>query len=60
MHEEEFSGNPLRDEAMQAHLQLLIIDSIRIAHFPKPDTVSDESKHVHEFFNFLPKQFYRP
>lgn len=56
MREEELSGNPLRDEAMQAHLQLLIIDSIRVAHFPKPDNVSEEFKHVHEFFNLLEKE----
>jgi AraC family transcriptional regulator, transcriptional activator of pobA len=56
MREEELSGNPLRDEAMQAHLQLLIIDSIRVAHFLKPDNVSEEYKHVHEFFNLLEKE----
>lgn len=56
MQAEEFSGNPLRDEAMQAHLQLLIIDSIRVAHFPEPDTVSEEFKHVHAFFNLLEKE----
>lgn len=56
MREEELSGNPLREEAMQAHLQLLIIDSIRVANFPKPDTVSEEYKHVHEFFTLLEKE----
>jgi AraC family transcriptional activator of pobA len=40
----------------EAHLQLLIIDSIRVAHFPKPDNVSEEFKHVHEFFNLLEKE----
>jgi AraC-like DNA-binding protein len=56
MQEEERSGNPLRDEAMQAYLQLLMIDSIRVAHFPEPDTVSEEYKHVHEFFDLLEKE----
>ena len=41
---------------MQAHLQLLIIDSVRIGQFPKPDNVSDEFRHVHEFFNLLEKE----
>jgi len=56
MREEELSGNPLQDEAMEAHLQLLIIDSIRVANFPKPDAVTDEYKQVHEFFNLLEKE----
>lgn len=56
MQEEEFLNSPLRDEAMQAHLQLLIIDSIRVAGFPKPDNVSDEYKHVHEFFTLLERE----
>ena len=56
MREEELSGNALRDDAMQAHLQLLIIDSIRVASFPKPDTVSEEYKHVHNFFNLLERE----
>lgn len=56
MHEEELSGSPLREEAMQAYLQLLIIESVRVAQFPKPDSVSDEFKHVHEFFHLLEKE----
>jgi AraC family transcriptional regulator, transcriptional activator of pobA len=56
MQEEELSGSPLRDEASQAHLQLLLIDSIRVAQFAMPDSVSEEYKHVHAFFNLLEKE----
>jgi AraC-like DNA-binding protein len=56
MQEEELSGGTLGEEAMQAHLQLLIIDSIRVAQFPKPDTVTEDFKHVHEFFNLLEQE----
>jgi AraC-like DNA-binding protein len=53
MQEEELSGNQLREDAMQAYLQLLMVASARVAHFPEPDGVSDEFKHVHEFFQLL-------
>jgi len=56
MHEEELSGNQLRDDAMQAYLQLLMVASARVAHFPEPDSVSDEFKHVHEFFQLLEEE----
>jgi len=56
MHEEELSGNQLRVDAMQAYLQLLMVASARVAHFPEPDSVSDEFKHVHEFFQLLEEE----
>ena len=56
MLEEQLVGGQLAEEAMQAHLQLLIVDSVRTAQFPKPDTVSNDFKHVHEFFNLLEKE----
>ncbi|HEY9046703.1 MAG TPA: AraC family transcriptional regulator, partial [Ohtaekwangia sp.] len=56
MLEEDESASALREEAMQAYLQLLIIESIRVAHFPEPDHVSDDYKHVHEFFTLLEKE----
>ncbi len=53
MEEEELSGNQLRDDAMQAYLQLLMVSAARVARFPEPDNVSDEFRHVHAFFQLL-------
>lgn len=56
MQEEELSGNQLRDDAMQAYLQLLMVASARVANFPEPDSVSEEFRHVHEFFQLLEEE----
>lgn len=56
MEQEEMSGNRLNEDAIQTYLQLLMIQSARISDFKEPDYVSDEYKHVHEFFNLLEKE----
>ncbi|QHV97747.1 AraC family transcriptional regulator [Spirosoma endbachense] len=56
MHQQELSGNSLWEDAIQAYLQLLMIESIRVAQFPKPDTVSDEFRHIHAFFHLLEEE----
>ncbi|GAA0540245.1 helix-turn-helix domain-containing protein [Chitinophaga japonensis] len=53
MQEEELSGHALRDDAIQAYLQLLMVHSARVARFPEPDAVSGEFRHVHNFFQLL-------
>lgn len=54
--QEEMSGDRLNEDAIQTYLQLLIIQSARISDFRTPDHVSDEYKHVHEFFNLLERE----
>ncbi len=56
MQEEELSNDQLRDDAMQAYLQLLMVAGARVAHFPEPDSVSEEFRHVHEFFQLLEEE----
>lgn len=56
LYEEELSGNKFSEDSMQAYLQLLLIESIKIGNFPKPDSVSDEYKYVHQFFQLLEKE----
>ncbi|MVM30308.1 helix-turn-helix domain-containing protein [Spirosoma sp. HMF4905] len=56
MQQEELSGNALAEDAIQAYLQLLLVECMRMAHYPKPDSVSDEFRHIHEFFQLLEQQ----
>lgn len=56
MQEEEFSASPYKEDAMQAYLQLLLIESIKVGNFPKPDHVSDEFRYVHAFFQLLEQE----
>ncbi|SDG32601.1 helix-turn-helix domain-containing protein [Mucilaginibacter sp. P25] len=53
---EELSNNHLKDDALQAYIQLLMVESMRVAHFPKPDSVSDEYHYIHQFFHLLEKE----
>ena len=53
MHEQAGIAGELAEEAMQAYLQLIIIESIKLADFPTPHSVSDEFRHVHQFFQLL-------
>lgn len=56
MKEEELIGGTLAEDAMQAYLQLIMIRSARAAKHPEPDAISDEYKHIHEFFDLLEKE----
>lgn len=56
MGHEDLSNNQLKDDALQAYLQLLMVESMRVAQFPKPDNVSDEYHYIHQFFHLLEKE----
>jgi AraC family transcriptional activator of pobA len=56
MQAEEQGGGKFIEDAMQAWLQLLIIESARIIDYPRPDHVSEEYRHVHEFFRLLEEE----
>lgn len=56
LYEEELSRKEFSEDTMQAYLQLLLIESIKIGNFPKPDTVSEEYKYVHQFFQLLEQE----
>jgi len=56
LYEEALSVNKFSEDTMQAYLQLLLIEGIKIGNFPKPDSVSDEYKYVHQFFQLLEQE----
>jgi AraC family transcriptional activator of pobA len=53
MKNEELSASEFKEDAMQAYLQLLMVESMKVGRFPKPDSVSEEFNHIHQFFNLL-------
>jgi len=56
MQAEQVSGERLNEDAIQAYLQLLMIQSARITDFKPADHVSEEYKHVQRFFNMLERE----
>ncbi|MDM1293955.1 helix-turn-helix domain-containing protein [Sphingobacterium sp. N143] len=49
-------GNELGYEAIQAYIQLLMIDSARIAQFPVPESTNEDYGHIHRFFGLLEEE----
>ncbi|WP_370901203.1 AraC family transcriptional regulator [Chryseobacterium gossypii] len=48
--------NELGDEAIQAYIQLMMIDSARMSKFPVPESTGDEYDHIHRFFGLLEEE----
>lgn len=49
-------GNELGLDAIQAYIQLLMIDSARMSKFPVPEKTNDDYDHIHHFFGLLEKE----
>lgn len=56
MQEEELAGGDYQEDAMQALLQLLLVESMKVARHPKPDEVTEDYTHIHHFFDLLEKE----
>jgi len=52
----EQHGGPLEEDLLQIHLQLLTVTCTKIARYLQPDTISDEYRHIHDFFHLLEKE----
>lgn len=46
-------GGAVEEDMLQIYLQLLMVTASKNAQHPQPDTVSDEYKHINEFFHLL-------
>lgn len=47
------NGGAVEEDMLQIYLQLLMVRSSKDAQHPEPDTISDEYKHINEFFQLL-------
>jgi AraC family transcriptional activator of pobA len=56
MQEEDMTWLALAEDALQAYIQLIMIESTKVATYLKPDPFTDESKHVYAFFQLLEKE----
>lgn len=58
MQEEELdkANVDFREDSLQAFLQLLMVESMKVARFPKPDEVTEDYSHIHDFFDLLEKE----
>lgn len=53
LQKEETESSEYKEDAMQAYLQLLMVESMKIGRLPKPDSVTEDFGHIHQFFNLL-------
>jgi AraC family transcriptional activator of pobA len=53
---EELENGDFREDAIQAYMQLPMVESMKIGRFPKPDSISEDFGHIHQFFNLLEKE----
>jgi hypothetical protein len=49
-------GGTLAEDAMQAYLLLLMIASTKTARYALPDAVTEDFRHIHDFFELLEKE----
>lgn len=56
MHKEVITGGLLAGDALQAYMQLIMIASTKVGDYAKPDAITDEFRHIHEFFRLLEKE----
>jgi len=56
MKQEELADGELHNDAIMAYVQLVLVESAREAHFPEANTVNDEYRHVHAFFDLLEQE----
>lgn len=43
----------MKEDRLQTYMQMVMIESLQVANFPKPDIVSDEYRQIHDFFQLL-------
>lgn len=56
MYAEQHNSNELGYDAIQAYMQLMMIDSARMSDFLTPEPTGDEYGHVHRFFSLLEQE----
>lgn len=56
MQEEELSNSDFKEDVMQAFLQLVMVESMKVARYPKPNQVTEDFTHIHHFFDLLEKE----
>lgn len=56
MKQEELEGGEYHEDALQALLQMLMVESMKLARHPKPDSVTEDFGHIHHFFDLLEKE----
>ncbi|MFA6085266.1 AraC family transcriptional regulator [Mucilaginibacter sp.] len=56
MEKEDLSNSDYKEEAMQAYLQLLMVESLKIGRYPKPDDVSEDFTRIYHFFDLLERE----
>ena len=56
LEEEEGRAGSFTHESIQAYLQLIIIESCRIANYSEPDAVTEDFTHIYKFFNLLEEE----
>ncbi|MBT2560269.1 helix-turn-helix domain-containing protein [Pedobacter sp. ISL-68] len=54
--EQENAYSCYREETIQVMLQMLIVESMKIGHYPEPNHIGADHLHIHNFFSLLEKE----
>ncbi|MEJ5053341.1 AraC family transcriptional regulator [Sphingobacterium sp. MYb382] len=56
MHQESLGTGDYREDSLQAYIQLIVVETMKAADFPKPAVINDELRHVYHFFQLLEEE----
>lgn len=56
MKAEELTNDSFNEDAIQAYLQLILVESARSSEFPQPDRVQKDYHYIYQFFNQLEQE----
>lgn len=56
MHQGAIKGDDYYEDSLQAYIQLMVVETMKAANFPKPDAINEEMRHVYHFFQLLEEE----
>lgn len=56
MHQEAVNGGDYYEDSLQAYIQLMVVETMKAANFPKPDAINEEMRYVYHFFRLLEEE----
>lgn len=56
MQQESLGAGDYLEDSLQAYIQLIVVETMKAADFPKPAMINEELRHVHHFFQLLEEE----
>ncbi|MFZ4928656.1 AraC family transcriptional regulator [Chryseobacterium sp. Mn2064] len=56
MQQEALHGGDYFEDSLQAYIQLMIVETMKAANYPKPTAITEELRHIYHFFQLLEQE----